>query len=161
MRATTRFAWVLAVLCALAAGNVAHAAGFNMKDVDGVAHQLSEYRGKWVLVNFWATWCAPCVEEIPDLSELYDAHKNELVVLGVAMDYEDAQGVIDFAKEHKMSYPLVLGSERIAAQIGKVKILPATFIYNPEGEIVLRRIGPITREEVERMMRRKKQPNDV
>lgn len=143
-----RIFWIVCTLASLCA--VHAAAGFSMKDTDGQRHRLDGYRGKWVLVNFWATWCPPCVEEIPELSELYDARKGrDLVVLGVAMEYADSQGVIDFAREHKMSYPLVLGSERLAAQIGKVKVLPATYIYDPQGKLVLRRIGPISRAEIE------------
>ncbi len=138
----------LGVVCVCVSS--AAAAGFSLRDTDGQRHRLDDYRGKWVLVNFWATWCPPCVEEIPELSALYDERKSgDLVVLGVAMEYTDAQAVIDFARSHAMSYPLVLGNERSAAQFGKVKVLPSTFLYDPKGKLVLRRIGPISREEIE------------
>src|SRR5487761_1930411 len=95
----------------------AHADGFLFKDIHGGTLQLSDYRGKWVLVNFWATWCPPCQAEIPELSALYTAHKNkDLVVIGIAMDYKDAKTVLDFVKAKTMSYPIVLGNEDIAAQ---------------------------------------------
>jgi hypothetical protein len=89
------------------------------------------------------------VEEIPELSALYNERKRELVILGVALQYADAQGVIDFAAAHAMTYPLVLGGERVVAQFGQVKVLPTTYLYDPTGKLVLRRIGPISREEIE------------
>lgn len=136
------------LLCLAAAGN---ALAFNLTDSAGQQHRLADYRGKWVLVNFWATWCPPCVEEIPELSELA-ASRAELVVLGVALDYDDAAYVRRFAAEHGMAYPLVLGNRRLAAQIGKVPVLPATYLYNPKGKIVLRRLGPVTREQIEQII---------
>jgi peroxiredoxin len=150
-RSMRRLAWACLAV-AVCAGAVA-AANFSLKDTQGNEHKLTGYRGKWVLVNFWATWCPPCVEEIPELSALYDARKaRDLVVLGVALEYADAQAVIDFAQSHGMSYPLVLGSERMAAQFGAVKVLPASYLYDPKGRLALRRIGPISREELETIM---------
>jgi peroxiredoxin len=144
-----RFLCVLMAVAAMCTGAAA-AASFSVRDTQGTAHTLAQYRGKWVLVNFWATWCPPCVEEIPELSALYDArNRRDLVILGVALEYADAQGVIDFAATHGMSYPLVLGSERIVAQFGQVKALPVTYLYDPRGKLALRRIGPISREEIE------------
>ena len=65
-------------------------ANFLLKDTAGVKHQLSSYKGKWVLVNYWATWCPPCLEEVPDLVNLYDQRKNkDLVVLGVVFEYKN------------------------------------------------------------------------
>ena len=64
-----------------------HAAGFLLEDIQGKAHRLADYRGKWVLVNFWATWCPPCLTEIPELISLHNAHKDSyLVVIGIVMD---------------------------------------------------------------------------
>jgi thiol-disulfide isomerase/thioredoxin len=128
----------------------ASAAGFSITDTEGKRHQLSDYRGKWVLVNFWATWCPPCVEEIPEFSALYQERSDgDLMVLGVALEFADAQAVIDFAASHSMSYPLVLGNERIVAQFGGVKVLPSSYLYDQKGKLVLRRVGALSREEIE------------
>src|SRR3990167_2769033 len=70
---------------------------FLLQDMAGIKHQLSQYKGKWVLVNYWATWCPPCLEEVPDLIALHGDKKNNLVVIGVAMDYRNAKQVTDFA----------------------------------------------------------------
>ena len=131
----------------------AHAADFAMTDTAGKVHKLSQYKGKWVLVNFWATWCPPCLEEIPDLVDLHENKKNNLVVLGVALDYRDAELVKDFADSMLVSYPVILGNRKMAAQIGPVDGLPTTYLYNPQGKLVAHQLGAITRADVENFIR--------
>jgi thiol-disulfide isomerase/thioredoxin len=133
----------------LALAGTAHAEDFSLTDTQGKIHRLGDYRGKWVLVNFWATWCPPCLEEIPDLVSLYEGHRQELEVIGVAMEYRDKRAVIEFADNMFMSYPVVLGSDKIAAQIGKVNGLPTSFIFNPGGKLIMRHVGPLKRKEIE------------
>ncbi len=146
--------YLLALGLALALGSLARAADFTMTDTAGKAHSLSQYKGKWVLVNFWATWCPPCLEEIPDLIALHDNKKNNLVVLGVAMDYRNGEQVKDFADSMLMSYPLILGDRKMAAQVGPVEGLPTTYLYNPQGKLVARQMGGITRADVENFIRK-------
>lgn len=140
--------WLAGLLLALAASWV-QAADFKVTDTDGKIHTLSGYKGKWVLVNYWATWCPPCLEEIPDLIALYENKKNNLVVIGVAMDYRNAKQVTDFAKGLLVEYPIVLGSDQVVRQIGPVQGLPTTYLYNPEGKMVAQQVGLITRAAVE------------
>lgn len=129
------------------------AAEFSMTDTAGKTHKLSQYKGKWVLVNFWATWCPPCLEEIPDLVDLHEDKKNNLVVLGVAMDYRDGKEVKAFADSMLVSYPVILGDRKLASQIGPVEGLPTTYLYNPQGKLVARQVGAITRADVEGFIR--------
>lgn len=134
-----------------------HAADFALEDMQGRTHRLADYRGKWVLVNFWATWCPPCLSEIPELSSLHDAHKDsDLVVIGIAMDSGSSRKVADFAEAHGMSYPIVMGSRKIAAQIGKLEVLPTSYLYAPNGEQVSYQNGEVTRESVETYIKNKK-----
>jgi thiol-disulfide isomerase/thioredoxin len=140
--------WFLAAL--LLGGAVqADPVDFSLPDIEGKARTLSEFRGKWVVVNFWATWCPPCLEEIPDLIGLHDNKKNNLVVLGVAMDYQDPKQVVQFAEQQMISYPVILGSHDVAAQIGPINGLPTTYLYNPQGKMVAYNVGALSREAVE------------
>jgi len=142
-----------ALLVLLLVSPQAWGAEFTLTDSQGQTHRLSDYRGKWVLVNFWATWCPPCLDEIPELAELHDAHKNkDLVVIGIAMQYQDTGAVLRFAESMFVSYPIVLGNPAIAGQIGKVEGLPTTFLFDPQGRLALRHLGPLTRKGVERYL---------
>jgi len=127
-----------------------HAAGFSLEDTQGNTHRLEDYRGKWVLVNFWATWCPPCLSEIPELSILHDTHKDkDLVVIGIAIDSGSRKKVADFSQAHGISYPVVMGNRKIAAQIGEMDVLPTSYLYAPNGEQVSYQAGEVTRESIE------------
>jgi len=137
------------VLVAMLWISAASAEGFSLVDAKGKTHRLQDYKGKWVLVNFWATWCPPCLEEMPDLQKLHETHKD-LVVIGIAMDYKDPQYVISFAEDLLVTFPIVLGNQKIAAQIGKISGLPTTYLYSPQGTLAAQNVGALTRQAVER-----------
>lgn len=129
---------------------------FSLPDMQGKTHRLADYRGKWVLVNFWATWCPPCLDEVPELIALHNAHKDrDLVVIGVALD-STRSSVAEFAARKSISYPLVLGNHKMAAQIGEVDVLPTSYLYAPNGELVSYQAGEVTRESVETYIKSKK-----
>ena len=132
------------------------AQAFTLTDSNGKTHSLAQYKGKWVLVNFWATWCPPCLEEIPDLNALHENKKNNLVVLGIAMDYSDPKTVLEFADQMMVSYPVILGDRKIAAQIGTISGLPTTYLYDPSGKMVAYNVGALTKQAVERYIAKKK-----
>lgn len=131
---------------------MAQAGGFSVKDIDGKTHVLADYKGKWLLVNYWATWCPPCQEEIPDLVLLHDAHKNkDLAILGIAVDFKSKQEISKFADEMLMTYPVVLGDDKVTQQFGPADVLPVTFVYNPQGKLVKTHRGLITRGQIEKI----------
>ena len=147
---------LIVLLALLFAAWNSHAGDFVLNDTQGKTHKLSDYQGKWVLVNFWATWCSPCLDEIPELIALYETHKDkDLVVIGVALDYPDPKQVTAFAESMLISYPMVLGSHRMAKQITGAYIyaLPTTFLFNPWGDLVVNHTGAITRESIERYIK--------
>lgn len=147
----------LASINQLAFAEPVAATNFMLKDMSGKKHQLSSYKGKWVLVNYWATWCPPCLEEVPDLVNLYDQRKQkDIMVLGVVFDYKDVKEVSEYVDDMLMSYPIVLGDDSVTGQIGSAEVLPTTFIYNPQGALVKIKRGLITRDYVERMIAGKK-----
>ena len=139
----------------LGAHTVSFAAGnFVLKDMAGKKHILSDYKGKWVIVNYWATWCPPCLEEVPDLVALYDSRKNkDLVILGVAFDYKSAQEVTDYVNDMLISYPIVLGDEQVQKQIGFTEMLPTTYIFNPRGELVKTKHGLVTKQYLDNLLK--------
>lgn len=131
-------------------------ANFTLKDMSGVKHSLAAYKGKWVFVNYWATWCPPCLEEVPDLVSLFDHHhKKDLMIIGVVFDYDSVQSVKAYMDEMHIKYPVVLGDETVTAQIGTADVMPTTFIYNPQGELVKIRRGLITKQYIEKMIGQK------
>ncbi|MFA7350015.1 MAG: TlpA disulfide reductase family protein [Methylotenera sp.] len=128
-------------------------ADFVLKDTVGNKHQLSQYKGKWVLVNYWATWCPPCLEEVPDLVSLYNKRRTaDLMVLGVVFDYQDVKEVTEYVDDMYISYPIVLGDDAVVAQLGSAEVLPTTFIYNPQGVLVKIKRGLITKQYIEKML---------
>ncbi|MDD2833393.1 MAG: TlpA disulfide reductase family protein [Methylotenera sp.] len=132
-------------------------AQFLIEDLSGEQHRLSDYRGRWVLVNFWATWCPPCLEEVPDFVSLHAQHKQKkLVVLSVVTDYKDVQEVKEYADDMQMTYPIVLGDDEVLAQFGSADVLPTTFIYDPLGKLVKTKRGLITRQYIEHLTGLKK-----
>ncbi len=150
MRRLTALLLLLLVAAPAAAG------GFSFKDMQGQTQRLSDYRGKWVLVNFWATWCPPCLEEIPDLVELHEAHRRtDLVVIGVALDSTE-KSVREFVSKFAISYPEVGGDYDQAQQEGEVSVLPTSYLYDPRGELVSYQEGMLTRSSVESYIKSRK-----
>jgi peroxiredoxin len=132
------------------------AADFTLKDMQGNALRLADYRGKWVLVNFWATWCPPCLDEIPELVSLHNAHHGkDLLVIGIAMDSGSSKKVVAFAQAHGISYPVVMGDRKVTAQFNEADVLPVSYLYNPKGELVSYQAGEVTRASVEAFIQKK------
>jgi thiol-disulfide isomerase/thioredoxin len=135
-------------------GPPARADGWSLKDRDGVQYTLSGLQGRWVLVNFWAPWCPPCLEEMPDLIALQQQHKD-LQVIGVAVMYHSREKVTDVVSRLSISYPIVFGTEDTAADFGGLTGLPTSFLYSPSGKLVGQHQGPLSKAEIEQAIAQK------
>ncbi len=135
-------AWLALVACSAAA------APFDLVDVQGQRHRLADYKGRWVVLNFWATWCVPCIQEIPEIAQYHRAH-GEVAVIGVAIDVDDAAKVKRFAAKVGHDYPLVLSDDAVEKQLGSVRALPTTRIYDPSGRVVYDKPGRVDRKFLE------------
>ena len=123
---------------------------FELASLDGKKVKLSDYRGKAVLLNFWATWCSPCKVEMPWFVDLQKKYGNDgLVVLGVAMDDSDNSKIAQFASEMGVNYPILLGTDKVSDQYGNVQFLPTTFYIDREGRIIGKGTGLLGRGEIE------------
>jgi len=115
---------------------------FTMKDLDGKDVSLSSYKGKVVLLNFWATWCGPCKAEIPGFVGLQEKYKDDLVIVGFSVD-DPADKAKAFAAEYKMNYPILLGEGREDVQdaYGPIWGIPASFLISKDGKVCRKHLG--------------------
>lgn len=123
---------------------------FSLPDIDGHARSLSEFRGKWVVLNYWATWCPPCITEIPDLVEFHERHKNkDAVVVGV--DFEDIEDkeLREFVDSYFMSYTILRMKPVVKAQLGLITGLPTSYLISPQGELVAQNTGMLSAKMIE------------
>jgi peroxiredoxin len=130
---------------------------FVLTDLQGHNVKLSDLRGKAVVLNFWATWCPPCKQEIPWFVELQKRYGSEgLQVVGVSMDDEgDQKDVAKFAAEQSINYPVLLGKDNVASQYGGIEYLPTTFYIDRDGVVMDRVFGqPGSRDEIEQNVKR-------
>ena len=132
----------------------AYAGEWSLKDIEGVKFKLADQKGKWVVVNFWAPWCPPCIAELPELNSLQQQHQDVLVI-GIALQYHTKQEVLDMVKKLSVSYPIVMGDEDIAADFGGLVGLPTSLLYSPTGKLIGRHDGPVTQIDIEQSMAQK------
>jgi cytochrome c biogenesis protein CcmG/thiol:disulfide interchange protein DsbE len=126
------------------------APSFSLKDVDGRTVTLADYKGKVVLLNFWATWCGPCKIEIPWFSDFEQKYKDRgFAVLGVAMDEEGWEIVKPYIAKNKVNYRILAGDDATAQMYGGVESLPTTFMIDAEGRIASTHVGLVSKSDYE------------
>ena len=142
---------------------------FTLKDLDDQDVSLSQFRGKVVLVNFWATWCEPCKIEIPWLVELQDKFAGRgFTVLGIAMQEEDKNALSPFVREERfeinglpryITYPIVVGNDATADEFGGVNVFPTSFLISKDGREVQRVDGLVSYDEIDKAIQSQLEPD--
>jgi peroxiredoxin len=121
---------------------------FALKDATGKTVKLSDYRGKVVLLNFWATWCGPCKIEIPWFMDFEQTYKDKnFAVLGISLDEDGWDAVKPFIEQKKINYRVVIGTEQVALLYGEVDSLPTTFMIDREGRVAAVHVGLVNKSD--------------
>ena len=149
----SRITLVLGALIALlSTGVLAETAShptLKLETIDGKMFDLASHRGQWVVVNYWATWCAPCIAEMPELSAFIKARKD---VVGIGLAYEDTerQEIIDFLEKNPVDYPIAqVDVDAPPADFDVPRGLPTTYLIAPDGSIAKQFLGPIKDKDLE------------
>ncbi|MDX1585654.1 MAG: TlpA disulfide reductase family protein [Balneolaceae bacterium] len=128
----------------------AKAQDFSVTLLDGETFTLSRQQGKVVIMNIWATWCAPCHDETPDFVDLYNEYKDEgLVILGVSIDEQGKSVVKPFVEKYEVNYPMVIDDGTIMDKYGPTMGIPTTYIINKKGNLQYFAVGALTQKELE------------
>jgi peroxiredoxin len=116
---------------------------FTLPDLNGINHTLSNYKGKVVFLNIWATWCQPCKDEMPSMEKLYQKFKDkDFAMLAVSIDKDGKKSVEPFMKEYKLTFPALLDPEGTTSKLYKTTGVPETFIIDKKGTVIHKVIGP-------------------
>ena len=121
---------------------------FALERLSGETFRLSDHRGKVVAINFWATWCPPCREEIPDLIAVQEQMRGDVLFVGVSLDKGSPDKVRAFAERFGINYPVVIDDGRVLEKYGPIPGLPTTFFIGPGGRVRVEAIGLLTKENM-------------
>lgn len=133
----------------------AYAVDMDLTRLDKGKDALSDYRGKWVVVNYWATWCPPCREEMPELQAFHDNHAStDGVVLGINTEVLGKAAIRSFLDDYFITYPNYTSGPVSQSALGNIPGLPTTFLVSPEGHVEARQVGSVTREMIENFIKK-------
>ena len=134
---------------------LAQAVDMPLTAVNGSKTNLDRYQGKWLVVNYWATWCPPCIVEMPELQSFHDENvDNNAMVVGINAENISQQRLQTFLDDYFITYPNFVSGPTQQSELGLIPGLPTTFLVTPEGKVVARQVGPVTREMIEQFIQK-------
>jgi thiol-disulfide isomerase/thioredoxin len=152
-----RFLSALGASLLIAAAAVAATAtkpALKVATLDGGTFDLAAQNGKWVIVNFWATWCSPCIKELPDISTYVEQHKDKVAAIGLAYEDSDKADIEKFLKAHPLSYPVAqLDVMNPPKDFDTPKGLPNTYLIAPDGSVAKAFLGPIQMKDLDAVIK--------
>lgn len=140
------------LIASLVTAQASEKSDYQLKDLDGKLHSVSNLRGKWLVINFWASWCPPCIKEMPELENFYQNNKEIAEVWGVTFEDSNIAGIKDFVKKLNVNYPILGFGQDPKTGYGLVTVLPTTFIIDRRGQFLHRFEGPITEADIVNMI---------
>lgn len=141
---------VLFVIILLGFSLPVYAIDLPLKNIDGSLQNLNDYKGNWVVVNFWATWCPPCIAEMPDLQAFHDKYAGKgAMVVGINTENLTGDQLQLFLDSYFITYPVYHGAQLMNSALGTVPGLPTTFLVSPQGSVEARQVGTVTVEMIE------------
>ncbi|ROR35078.1 TlpA family protein disulfide reductase [Inmirania thermothiophila] len=152
-----RRVWLLAVLLWAPVVGWPAPIDFALPDLQGQVHRLSDFRGRWVVLNFWATWCPPCRKELPEFAAFHERHKDrDAVVVGLNYEEADPEAVAMFLEDYDVGYLILRAPPSVRLPLPSLFGLPTTFLISPQGELAATHVGPMDGEQLEAMLREAK-----
>ena len=127
---------------------------YQLRDMDGRLYRASDYRGKWLVINFWATWCPPCLKEMPELERFQQQHPDTVQVWGVTFEDSDKASIRAFVERLGVSFPILGYGQDPLTGYGEVRLLPTTFLIDPDGLFHSRFEGIVTASDLADAIRR-------
>jgi len=141
---------LLVLLVSIVQFSSVHAIDMPLESIDGQIRNLNHYKGKWVVVNYWATWCPPCIAEMPDLQAFHEEHsERDAVVIGMNVENLSSEHLQNFLDTYFITYPIYKISLQQKTELGLIPGLPTTFLVSPEGTVEARQVGSVTSEMIE------------
>ena len=146
--------YLSALLLLLTLPLLAQAVDMPLSAVNGSKTNLDRYQGKWLVVNYWATWCLPCLTEMPELQSFHNENVDSAMVVGINAENISQQRLQTFLDDYFITYPNFVSGPTQQSELGLIPGLPTTFLVTPAGEVVARQVGPVTREMIEQFIQK-------